>query len=74
MNKTELLNRLLGEQDEDAFDFNYVEFRPNNGWYLCWSYPRHIGDEGIYLGSNYKESYDYLIFLGYKSDNEKKET
>jgi hypothetical protein len=68
MSKLEKMNLLLKELltarwDDYGEDEMWVEYRPFNGYYICWEWVRYIGDEGEYIGSNYKEAREYLIYL-----------
>lgn len=36
--------------------------RSQMGWYLLTSYPRYLGDMGIYLGSDYKTAVKELEY------------
>jgi hypothetical protein len=42
----------------------FVAFRPFRGWWLCnIDLPRHFGDDGDYLGANWREAEAALKWL-----------
>ena len=53
--KTERLQSLAYElRTDDQHEF-WIEFRPNQGWYAVTE-ARWVGDDGEYLGRDYREA------------------
>lgn len=59
-NKTGYLNSLL----QNKRDFQ-VEFRPFQGWYVDGGDPRYFGDNGDYLGKDWRQAIYWLGRYGY---------
>lgn len=55
MSRTDYLNDLIPAIESRSGTF--VEFRPFKGWWLDnYDYPRYLGDEGDYIGRNWREA------------------
>lgn len=56
MNKTEFLNQLLAEQLGQQDLGCYVQYRQRHGWWLIYDEARYIGDDGTFLGVDWKHA------------------
>ena len=58
MNKTSYLQELLDSQTVEHPEVGdwIIEYRAFDGWYAIPDYPRYVGDPGIFLGTNWKQS------------------
>lgn len=57
-----LLKELLTARWDDYNDDMYIDYRPFDCYYICWEWDRYIGDEGEFIGRNYKEARESLFY------------
>ena len=63
MTRTEYLNKIIAESRPDETEEWFMEFRGRGGWWLCPSESRWVGDEGSYMGPDWREAEKSLRFL-----------
>jgi hypothetical protein len=63
MSKGDKLQALALELRTDYQYRFWIEYRPGHGWYGVAEEPRWIGDEGEYLGSNYRDARESLYSI-----------
>jgi hypothetical protein len=63
--KQEQLQELANELRTDHQHEFWIEYRTNRGWFAVASESRWVGDDGEYLGRDYKEArYELMSILG----------